>query len=112
MRPESETMKKGDKTPHVGGTLNDYIARRDAREPGFAAGVEDEFDRLKLARKLKALREKSGLSQTELAERVGTKQPAIARLESGRVIPKLDLLEKIARALGLRLDVRFVQHRA
>jgi len=49
------------------------------------------------------------ISQTQLAARVGTKQPAIARLESGRVVPKLDLFDRVARALGKRLDVRFVE---
>jgi DNA-binding XRE family transcriptional regulator len=100
------------KNPHVGGTLDSYIARRDAREPGFAEGVREAFDHLQLARKVRSLREKRGLTQTELAELIGTRQPAIARLESGRAVPKLELLEKIARALGLRLDVRFVAERA
>ena len=49
------------------------------------------------------------ISQTQLAARVGTKQAAIARLESGRVVPKLDLFDRVARALGKRLDVRFVE---
>jgi transcriptional regulator with XRE-family HTH domain len=53
---------------------------------------------------------KQKLSQAELAERAGTKQPAIARLESGRVVPRLELLQKIADALGMRLEVRFVKH--
>ena len=43
---------------------------------------------------------------------VGTKQPAIARLESGKVTPKLDLLEKIAFALGRTLDIRFTKKSA
>jgi hypothetical protein len=41
--------------------------------------------------------------------RAGTKQPNIARLESGKVVPKLDFLEKVAHALGGRLDVRIVE---
>jgi HTH-type transcriptional regulator / antitoxin HipB len=57
---------------------------------------------------LKFIREKQGLTQGDLAERAGTKQPSIARLEAGKVIPRLDLLEKIAGALGMVLDVRFV----
>lgn len=68
-----------------------------------------EFDRLQLARKVKGLREKKKMSQVELAELAGTKQPNIARLESGKVVPKLDFLEKVARALGGRLDVRIIE---
>ena len=91
--------------------LQRYIADRDTREPGFAAAVQQEFDRLQLARQVKALRESQQLSQAELARRAGTKQPAIARLESGRVIPRLDLLEKIARAVGMTISVHFVPER-
>lgn len=100
------------KNPHVGGSLDAYIAKRSAREPGFSEAVQEAFDHLQLARKVKALREKRGLTQAELAALIGTKQPAIARLESGRAVPKFELLEKIARALRLRLDVRFVPERA
>lgn len=49
----------------------------------------------------------SFIPQAELAARVGTKQPGIARLESGRVVPKLELLQKIAVAAGRKLEVRF-----
>lgn len=78
----------------------------------FALAYQIEFDKLQLARKLKNLREISHISQTDLAHMVGTKQPAIARLESGKVTPKLDLLEKIAFALGRTLDIRFTKKSA
>ena len=45
----------------------------------------------------------------QLAALAGTKQPNIARLESGKVVPRLDFLEKVARALGGRLDIRLVE---
>lgn len=48
---------------------------------------------------------KSGLTQKQLAKKVGTKQPAIARLESGYSNPSIQFLEKVARALGARLRV-------
>src|SRR5260221_4366153 len=85
-------------------TIGEYIEDRKRRSPEFA----EEFDRLKLARQLRDARERAGLTQGELAARAGTKQPNIARLESGRVVPRLALLQKIARALGRRLDVRLV----
>ena len=49
----------------------------------------------------------AGLSQKQLAERVHTKQPSIARLERARVLPKLDLLQRVARALGAEVVVSF-----
>jgi DNA-binding XRE family transcriptional regulator len=81
------------------------LAAMRAKDPAFRA----EFDRLQLARKVKGLREKKKMSQVQLAALAGTKQPNIARLESGKVVPKLDFLEKVARALGGHLDVRIVE---
>lgn len=48
---------------------------------------------------------KKGLTQSELARRIGTKQSAIARLESGRYNPTFLFLEKVAKALDGRLTV-------
>ena len=95
--------------PRVRESLDEVIAQRVAESSTFAAIYHEEFNKLALARQVRELREKQKLSQAELAEKAGTKQPAIARLESGRVIPRLDLLQKIAHALGMRLDIRFVK---
>ena len=46
-----------------------------------------------------------GFTQQELAQRVGTKQSAIARLESGTYNPSLDFLKKVTRALDARLRI-------
>ncbi len=47
------------------------------------------------------MRAAAGLSQTELAVRLGTTQSAVARWETGDVSPRLDTLERIADACGL-----------
>ena len=51
------------------------------------------------------LRELSGLSQSRLAARAGTSQPAITRLESGRHVPSVNTLLRIASACGMHLVV-------
>jgi predicted transcriptional regulator len=60
---------------------------------------------------LKARRE-AGLTQAEVAARMGTRAPAIARLENALVTgapsPSLATLRKYANALGKRLEIRFV----
>jgi DNA-binding XRE family transcriptional regulator len=94
---------------HVGPALDALIERRKATSPTFSALFNEELGKLALARQVRELREQENLTQGELAERVGTKQPAIARLESGRVVPRLDLLQKIAAALGRDLQIRFVK---
>lgn len=47
---------------------------------------------------------RSGLSQKELAERIGTKQSAISRFESGSYNPTLSFLFKITEALGAKIE--------
>jgi DNA-binding XRE family transcriptional regulator/predicted RNase H-like HicB family nuclease len=50
-------------------------------------------------------RKRAGLTQAELARRAGLSQPAVARLEDPDYNPTLDMLERVARALGTRLEV-------
>lgn len=78
------------------------------------ADVKTEYDLLDeefrfLDEFLKA-RAAAGVTQAEVAERIGTTQSAVARLESGRGkhSPSIATLEKYARALGCRLELRLV----
>ena len=68
-------------------------------------GNEHAGRAIRLAFEIKALREKKGLSQRQLAELVGTTQSAIARLEGGRISPSLPTLDRIANALDAELTV-------
>jgi len=78
--------------------------------------VRAEYDRIEreempmLDAILKA-RQEAGLTQAEVAERMGTKAPAVARLENalvtGKHSPSLATLRKYAAALGKRLEIRF-----
>lgn len=52
-------------------------------------------------------RNRAGLTQEELARKMGTTQPVVARLESGRVRPSMRTLERLAKATGSRLLIRF-----
>ena len=57
---------------------------------------------------LQQARERAGLTQRELAQRVGTSQPAIARLEQGATNPTLDTLARCAAATGFELRIELV----
>jgi len=72
------------------------------KDPAFRAAVEASEPVYQVTR----LRIMRGLTQTQLADLVDTKQPSIARLESGRVEPKLSFLRRVVEALGGRLEVR------
>lgn len=52
-------------------------------------------------------RAKKQLTQKQLAEKIGTKQSAIARIESGRANPSIGFLQKLAEALGKKLVIQF-----
>jgi len=71
--------------------------------------LETEF---LLLNELLEARQKAGLSQAEIAKRMGTKAPAITRLESslssGKHLPSLSILKKYVNVLGCRLDIRLV----
>jgi transcriptional regulator with XRE-family HTH domain len=84
------------------------LKKRWMKEPGFKEGYDalgEEFD---LASMLIAARAKAKLSQEELAERMGTSQSTIARLESGAAKPSLSTLERFAQATGTRVRVSLV----
>jgi DNA-binding XRE family transcriptional regulator/predicted RNase H-like HicB family nuclease len=57
---------------------------------------------------LRWARKRAGLTQSELARRAGLSQPAVARLEDPDHNPTLDLLERVAKALGVRLEVNLL----
>ena len=73
--------------------------------------IKTEYDRLQpefalIEAVLKARKEK-GLTQEDLAERIGTKQSVISRLEKGRANPTMAFLMKLAQALQTCLEIRF-----
>ena len=64
--------------------------------------LEDEFA---LIHALLAARARAGLTQAEVAERMGTSQAAVARMEGGGVAPSMATLQRYAKATGSRLRV-------
>lgn len=78
-----------------------------AKSPKLAREVEEILNGMKLEQELVALREKRGLSQRDLAKLLGTTQPYVAKLESGRVKNLgLRTLVKCATALGGRVTLQ------
>jgi predicted transcriptional regulator len=75
-----------------------------------APAVQAEYDALgdefTLAREMIAARARAGLSQAEVAQRMGTTQSVIARLESGKRPPSLRSVQRYAQAVGARAVVR------
>ena len=74
------------------------IDQRTKDDPDFAAAVEAELQAMRIEQELVALRNASGLSQRQLAAKLGVTQPVIAKLEAGK-----------ARNIGLQTLVRAVK---
>lgn len=77
--------------------------RHDPVFPGFK---QMAARRRALAESLVKQRQDMGLSQTEVAARMGTSQSAVARIESGEADVRLSTLERYAAALGRQIDWR------
>lgn len=73
--------------------------------------VNSEYQKLApemaLVKSMIAARIKQRLTQAQLADRIGTKQSVISRVESGRANPSLQFLKKVAAGLECRLEVKF-----
>jgi transcriptional regulator with XRE-family HTH domain len=84
---------------------SEYVRQREARDPAFKAAREALEPEFQFRRALIRARLDAGLTQEELAERIGTKQPAIARLESGSTRPSFETLQRLAVALEVTFAV-------
>lgn len=81
------------------------------QDPVFRKGLLQAQQGLDEFLRIRELRLSSGLSQEEVAQRMGTSQSAVARLEMGLCNgkwPSMQSLQRYAEALGKRLEIRFV----
>lgn len=74
------------------------------------AATRAEYDEMSseyaVAREFIAARTRAGLSQTEVAQRMGTTQSVVARIESGKRSPSMRTVERFAQAVGGRVVLR------
>lgn len=84
----------------------DYVADREARDPEFRAAREAYRPHFEFRYALIAARLRADLTQAELATLVGTKQPAIARLENGTANPSFLMLQRLADALSVSFEIK------
>lgn len=79
------------------------IARLKANDPSIAEGFERGYQAFHLGAMLQLAREDAGMTQQQVAERLGTKKSAISRLENNAGDVRLSTLQKYAEAVGCRL---------
>jgi DNA-binding XRE family transcriptional regulator len=78
------------------------------KEPAFRAEYERLAPEFALARALIKARIKAGMTQAQVAKRMGTTQSVVARIESGQNALNLKTLEKYAHAVGRRVEVKLI----
>ncbi len=76
-------------------------------KPEYREAYEEMAPEFELASAIIAARSQAGLTQEQLANRMGTKQPYIARLEAGTINPSYNTLQRFAEATGSRLHISF-----
>lgn len=75
-------------------------------DPSIRAAYDAQADEFAVARELIAARTQAGLTQADVAERMGTTQSTVARLEGGKAVPSMRSLQRYAQAVGCRAVVR------
>ncbi len=89
--------------------LDRYLEKAIKRDPTLPERLEKADQAWDIAFKIYGLRKSSGLTQTQLAKLIGTKQSNIARIESADYTGyTLKTLEKVTRALKAKLQIKIV----
>jgi len=86
----------------------EILDRITGQDPELRAMIEEHELDLDISQKVYDARTRAGLTQTQLARRIGTTQSVVSRLEDAEYRGhSVQILRRIARALNLRLEIRF-----
>ena len=86
-------------------TLKD-IKRELLANPAVQAAYESQSAEFEMACELIAARIRAGMTQSDVAQRMGTTQSVVARLEGGKTVPSLRSVQRYAQAVGAHAVVR------
>lgn len=92
----------------IRGVVMDYIVKDDSGNISF---IEKEKNKVKeqLLKDYVFLRKEKNLSQEDIAKLTGIARPNISRIENGKYNPSLEVLIKLAVALDMKLEIKFVE---
>lgn len=88
--------------------LDRSIAEWKERNPERAKNFDEGFESFKIGVLFKSSREQAGLTQEEVARKLGTKKSAISRIENHAEDIRLSTLHKYAKALGKTVNLEIV----
>jgi ribosome-binding protein aMBF1 (putative translation factor) len=87
----------------------DAYLKEELKNPKFKKYYDEYGKQLEIAYTILQLRKKEGISQAELAKKIGTKQSNVARIEAGEQNLTTEMLQKIASALNRNLKIEFAK---
>lgn len=93
------------KTNQFKATDFDDVLREELKSPRFKKMYDEYGRQLELSYKILQLRKQRKMSQESLAKKIGTTQSNVARMESGNQNFTLSLLNKVANALDVKLEI-------
>jgi len=88
--------------------FQEYLAEK-LKNPKIKKYYDEYGKQLEIAYQILKLRKQKGISQAELAKKIGTKQSDVARMESGQQNFTTDTLQKIASAFKRDLKIEFIK---
>ena len=96
--------------PHRGGNALEHVRAMHERDPELQAEYDRLAARFEIVKHL-ILARRAGVLKRDIAKRAGVSQSTISRLGSAEHNPRLDTIVDVAKALGMRLDVKLVRDR-
>ena len=87
-------------------TLQEHI-KEQLKNPEFVKEYEALYEEYEVVRQIIRARIIAGLTQKELAKRIGSRQSNVSRIENGNSNPSIATLKRIAEATGTKLQVAF-----
>jgi len=87
----------------------DAIHKKWMKDPEYRREYERLAFEFEIVRQIIDARIKRKITQEELAKRMGTGQAVISRLETANAKPSLSLIQRLADALNLKVELRFTQ---
>lgn len=88
--------------------LKKFIAEQKMIDPEFAEGYDEGYTQFKFGVLLQMSREQAGMTQEEVAQKLGTKKSAISRIENHAENITLSTLHRYAKALGKKVNLEIV----
>ena len=88
--------------------LDRFIEEKKRIHPEFAEGFDEGYENFKIGVLFKVSREQAGMTQEEVAQKVGTKKSAISRIENHAVDIRLSTLHKYAKATGKKVNLKII----